>query len=239
MAANELQTSRSQEETLSHDSLTSSSASLDKQTSCGTGHDGASHNHHHSSGTCCLKFHSPRQGSWLNDLGETTESQSRDIERGPPHFQRVVLLIDGLQCGCCEGGISRTVERISAIRNHQVNIVLARLEFELDMNRLSVVDVIKRLNAKTGYTFEEQAAPPGQVLELVTSGASAVQDAGTPFGVTQVEFMSEEQPWQASLTLSGRHSKQALRVRTPLWARALRGPVGSTRRVFHSCAAFQ
>ncbi|KAF2036809.1 heavy metal translocatin [Setomelanomma holmii] len=136
----------------------------------------------------------------------TSILRSDDVERGPPNFERVVLLIDGLQCGCCEGGIARTVERISAIRTYQVNIVLARLEVELDTNRLSVVDIIKKLNAKTGYTFEEYVASSGQMLELFTSGPTILQQADTPAGVTYIELGSEKQPWHTSWLSSGRIS---------------------------------
>ena len=87
----------------------------------------AIHTHRHSSGICCSKLNSSCDELWLNKLDDPDGGRdSRDLEQGPPNFERVVLLIDGLQCGCCEGGITRTVTRIAAIRNHQLNIVLAR-----------------------------------------------------------------------------------------------------------------
>ncbi|KAH7068627.1 E1-E2 ATPase-domain-containing protein [Paraphoma chrysanthemicola] len=205
MTPNRLQRPKSQDDILSHGWSSTSSTCPDKQHGCNVDHEGASHKHHQSSGTCCLRSLDPDESSWLNDLGEITDL-SRDVERGPPNFERVVLSIDGLQCGCCEGGISRTIDRISAIRNHQLNVVLARLELELDTNHLSVTDVIRRLKSKTGYTFVEQVAPAGQILELVTSAPTTIQDAGTPFGVTCMEFPFQEQPWHASLTLGGCNS---------------------------------
>ncbi|KAF2830900.1 heavy metal translocatin [Ophiobolus disseminans] len=161
--------------------------------------DGHAHSQS-SSGTCCSSSRSSSEDSWLNELGD-----SGDVERGPPNFERVVLIIDGLQCGCCEGGVSRTVARIPAIRNHQVNVVLARLEFELDTNRLSVVDVIKRLNNKTGYTFSEHVAPSGQVLEFLVTSVAKLNDAGSPYGVTRVESL-EKQAWHRSILRSGQAS---------------------------------
>jgi copper chaperone CopZ len=115
------------------------------------------------------------------------------------------LIIDGLQCGCCEGGVSRTVARIPAIRNHQVNVVLARLEFELDINRLSVVDVIKRLNSKTGYTFSEHVPPLSQVLEVLVTNDAKLEDAGMPFGVRRIES-PEKQAWHQIMLCGGRAS---------------------------------
>jgi copper chaperone CopZ len=153
--------------------------------------------HSRPSGICCSTSPSQCEGSWLN------ESDNTDVERGPSNYERVVLLIGGLQCGCCEGSISRTVARIPAIRNHHVNVVLARLEFELDMNRLSVADVIAKLGVKTGYTFQELVAPTGQVLELLVSNLIKLQDAALPLGVTGIE-LSEKQPWCASKLMCGR-----------------------------------
>jgi copper chaperone CopZ len=156
----------------------------------------------HPSGICCSASPSNCEESWLNDLDDT------DVERGPPSYERVILLIDGLQCGCCEGSISRTVARIPAIRNHQVNIVLARLEFELDTTRLSVADVISKLGAKTGYTFQEFVAPTGQVLELLVTDPAKLRDAVMPFGITRVEI-PEKQSWYSSKLISNRKGIQS------------------------------
>ena len=159
---------------------------------------GEAHAHLHPSGTCCSSSEASSEISWLNDLGATEDnSHDHDVERGPPNYERVVLLVNGLQCGCCEGGISRTVSRIAAIRNHTLNVVLARLTFDLDTNRLSVNEVIKRLSTKTGYSFEEHVAHAGQVLEIVTStGLVPV----LPVGVNRVEFL-ERQPWMPTLSV--------------------------------------
>jgi copper chaperone CopZ len=151
--------------------------------------------HSHPLGICCSASPSTCEESWLNDLDDT------DVERGPSSYERVVLLIDGLQCGCCEGSISRTVARISAIRNHQVNIVLARLEFELDTNRLSVADAISNLGVKTGYTFQEFIAPTGQVLELLVTDSAKIHNAIMPFGITHVEI-PEKETWYSPKLMS-------------------------------------
>jgi copper chaperone CopZ len=169
-------------------------------------HDGpkhAIHNHHHSSGICCSTADSSSDELWLNKLeGPDGERDSSDVERGPPNYERVVLLIDGLQCGCCEGGITRTVARLTAIREYSVNVVLARLEFELDTNRLSVTEVIDKLGAKTGYSFEEHIVPQGQVLELLVTDPDLLRLASTPFGIIQVDVVARRYGHRTRL---GRH----------------------------------
>jgi len=161
-----------------------------------------SHTHHHSSGICCSTSHTSSDDSWLS----VVDDPGTDVERGPPNFERFVLIIDGLQCGCCEGGVSQAVRRIHAIRNFQVNVVLARLEFEMDTNNFSIEDVIKRLNTKTGYKFSEYTAPEGQVLDLLATNVAKLEMAGRPFGVTCIES-PEKQSWHRTILRSGRSSK--------------------------------
>jgi copper chaperone CopZ len=163
------------------------------------------HAHSHSSGTCCSSSQTSSEDFWLNEI----DDPGADIERGPPTFERFVLIIDGLPCGCCESGVSRAVSRIPAIRNHQVNVVLARLEFELDINHLSIAQVIKRLHTKTGYTYSEYVAPTWQILELLASNAAKLAGAGRPFGVFLIET-PEKQSWHRSMLGGGRSSKSPL-----------------------------
>jgi hypothetical protein len=82
-----------------------------------------------------------------------------------------------------------------------VNVVLARLEFELDTNRLSVADAISNLGVKTGYTFQEFIAPTGQVLELLVTDSAKIHNAIMPFGITHVEI-PEKETWYSPKLMS-------------------------------------
>lgn len=165
-----------------------------------------SHPHSHFSGICCSESHNSSEDLWLKAVDvDARETEQGDLERGPPRFERLVLSIEGLKCGCCEGAISRVVNRIPAIRNHQVNVVLARIEFDLDVNRLSIDGAIKKLGNVTGYTFKEYNQPTGQVLELLVSDAAHVRHAGQPYGTSLVETPNK-QSWTPSRLLSGRNS---------------------------------
>ncbi|CAA9956580.1 ZntA Cation transport ATPase [Pyrenophora teres f. maculata] len=131
------------------------------------------------------------------------DESTSDPESGPPNFKRVVLRIDGLKCGCCEGGLSQTIGRIPAIRNHQVNLALARVELDLDTNRRSVSDVIKKLEVSTGFNFEQQVASDGQVLELIISDPRRLNCADQRPGVLRIEA-PERASWRPLQLLSGR-----------------------------------
>lgn len=121
-----------------------------------------------------------------NEVGDT--SSVDDVEKGAPDYQRFVLNIDGLKCGCCETGITRTMDRIAAIRSYQLNIVTARLEFELDINRSPIDNVIKKLGTATGYSFEQNSRPRDQVLELANGKPQEFRYDSLPDGVTAIEF---------------------------------------------------
>jgi copper chaperone CopZ len=162
---------------------------------------GSKSSHSHSSGTCCSESHLSSEDSLLKCPGEADDKS--DIELGPPNFERTILRIDGLKCGCCEGGLSRAVSRIPAIKNYQVNVVLARVEFDLDTNRLSVADVIKLLRTRTGYNFEEQVTSEGQVLEFIITDPRRIEHASQPYGVVRIEAPTRA-PWRPMQLLSGR-----------------------------------
>jgi Cu2+-exporting ATPase len=107
------------------------------------------------------------------------------------------------------------VSRISGIQNPQVNVVLARVEFDLDTNRLSVAEVIKRLATKTGYTFEEQVASVGQILEFIITDPRLIKHVEQPFGVIRVEA-PEREPWRPLQQLSGRNSSTPRKGTAPV-----------------------
>ncbi|KAF2468493.1 copper-translocating P-t [Lindgomyces ingoldianus] len=137
--------------------------------------------------------------------GEAYPEDVADVERGPATFERVVLTISGLKCGCCESGISKAFRHIPAIKDHQVNIVLARVEFDLDTSRLSISAAISRLTRVTGYTFEKHDQPEGQILEVLVNDPRQICEAGKPYGVTLIES-GTRQFWSPSMLFSGRNS---------------------------------
>jgi heavy metal translocating P-type ATPase len=150
-----------------------------------------SHRHSHSEGTCCSGTPHQDTETVLKATGKKSEDSDRishlDLEKGPPEYQRFVLNIDGLKCGCCETGITRAVSRISAIRDHQVNVVLARLEIDLDINQITIDVAVQKLSTATGYTFEHDTGPNDQVLELVHPDPRAFDRKDLPNGIISVE----------------------------------------------------
>jgi hypothetical protein len=82
------------------------------------------------------------------------------------------------------------------------------VEFDLDTNRSSVGDVIKLLETRTGYNFEEQVTTHGQVLEFIITDPRRLRYAEQPYGVIRVEA-PERAPWRPFQLLSGRNSRSS------------------------------
>jgi Cu2+-exporting ATPase len=89
------------------------------------------------------------------------------------------------------------------------------VEFDLDTNRFSVAEVIKRLATTTGYTFDEQVASVGQVLEFIITDSRLIKHVEQPFGVIRIEA-PEREPWRPLQRLSGRSSSTPRKGRAPV-----------------------
>lgn len=153
------------------------------------------------SSTCCSKLPSSKE-VMLNEVDKHTD---RDVERGPTTFERIVLTVGGLKCGCCETGLSKALRQFPSIKNHHVNVVLARIEFDLDTSQLSIPEAILQLHKATGYMFEHYDQPEGQVLELLVNDPAEIHRAGRPYGVILIDS-GEKQLRTPSIIFSGRNS---------------------------------
>lgn len=167
---------------------------------------GEHHTHEHAcssegSSTCCSHTHD--QDS-LNE-GRPVRRVKDDGERGAACYERVVLTVRGLKCGCCETGLSKALHNIPAVVSYQVNIVIARIEFELDTSQLSVPEVIARLKKTTGYNFEQFDQSEGQILELLVQDPETIHRLPKPNGVTLLESETR-QHWSPTALFSGRSS---------------------------------
>jgi copper chaperone CopZ len=116
--------------------------------------------------SCCGPHHSdtePEEDERINEDWMKPMQPKR-----PANTKHIVFTIEGLKCGCCgDSGISRALEQIPGVRNHHVNVVLARAEFDLDIRTTKVGSVRRKLTAVTGYTFKQYFQPDGQVLEFL------------------------------------------------------------------------
>jgi copper chaperone CopZ len=138
-------------------------------------------------------------------LTKLDTSSSKTRGRRHANTERFVLTIEGLNCACCENGIAKAIDQIPAIHSYQVNLVLARVEIDLDIDQDSVGEVKKKLYSATGYKFEEYAQAEGQVLELLVDDVGEMRRVEQPPGVTLLD-VEEKKPWTHRRIFSGRSS---------------------------------
>lgn len=98
-----------------------------------------------------------------------------------------MLLINGAQCGCCNGCVPEILKCIEGIHEYRTNNALAKIELVLDINKQTIENVIKTLDSKTRYKFELQATTTKQALELLVTDLEAIRNAPVPTGVTRRE----------------------------------------------------
>ncbi|KAF2203575.1 heavy metal translocatin [Delitschia confertaspora ATCC 74209] len=134
---------------------------------------------------CCSHAHFSRATESKRSEVFTTDL---DVEKGSSTLDRIILDINGLKCGCCDPGLAKAIRHIPPICSFQINLVLSRVEFDLDTSRLSVSQVISQLNKATGFTFVEYKRPEGQVLEVLVNHPRSFGDSGQPLGIISIDY---------------------------------------------------
>ena len=116
-----------------------------------------------------------------------------DPERGVTGSEHVVLGISGMTCTGCETKLKRTLASLSSIKNLKTSLVLARVEFDLDLAVSSTEQVIKHLERTTEFKCEK-IATEGFSLDIVSSGAPAADVVSTLWrdGVTDVAVLDDK-----------------------------------------------
>ena len=123
----------------------------------------------------------------VHSSGTLRESVNDDVEEGPPHTEHVILKFQGSNCPGCTGKISKAFQSMRAVRNLQMNTVLLQAEFDLDLAKSSVRNVIDSVKNTTGRACQ-RIGDGWQKLDVVVSGPCGdfAADAMLPFGVKDV-----------------------------------------------------
>ena len=116
-----------------------------------------------------------------------------DPENGLSGSEHVVLGISGMTCTGCETKLKRTLASLSSIKNLKTSLVLARVEFDLDLAVNSTEKVIKHLERTTEFKCEK-ISTEGFSLDLVSSEAPAADVVSTLWrdGVTDVAALDTQ-----------------------------------------------
>ena len=137
---------------------------------------------------CCVAGHKPHGPMHAAHRSRPLRNCARDdVEKGPKETEHVILKFQGSNCPGCTSKISKTIESIPAVRNFQLNTILLQADFDLDLAKSSVRNVIDSVKRATGRACQ-RIGDGWHELDVVVSGICRdfVADAMLLVGVKDV-----------------------------------------------------
>ncbi|OTA79174.1 hypothetical protein M434DRAFT_38366 [Hypoxylon sp. CO27-5] len=115
-----------------------------------------------------------------------------NIEKGLSGSERIILGITGMTCTGCETKLQRTLGDVEAISNLQTSLVMARVQFQLDLSLATPDDVMRHIERTTEFKCEK-IATRGSTLDVIPQGgAKEFLQQPLPLGVENVDLINEQ-----------------------------------------------
>ncbi|KAI0140050.1 heavy metal translocatin [Hypoxylon sp. NC0597] len=144
-----------------------------------------------SKGGCC------EQGTnieieYLPEKGGNKDVKITNLEKGLSGSERVVLGITGMTCTGCETKLRRTLGNVDAVSNLQTSLVMARVQFQLDLSLATPEDIMRHIERTTEFKCEK-IATRGSTLDVIPQGgAKEFLKQPLPLGVENVDLTDEQ-----------------------------------------------
>jgi cation transport ATPase len=125
-----------------------------------------------------------------------------DLEQGPPEYHKVILQVEGMDCTSCEKNLIAAIQQLSAAVDVKTSFTIARAEFLLNTNRMSVEEAVINLQRTTKYAFKVVLEENAHSLTVIVDNASSFCQQDRPAGVldmVQVDSRSVEIKYDAFL----------------------------------------
>ena len=103
------------------------------------------------------------------NLTTKRETAQQDVEQGSRHIEHVVLKFQGSNCPGCSSKIVKAFKSLPAVQNFQMNTMLLQADFDLDLTKSSVQNVIESVKNTTGRTAQ-RIGEGWHELDIVVSG---------------------------------------------------------------------
>ncbi|OTB05507.1 hypothetical protein M426DRAFT_319772 [Hypoxylon sp. CI-4A] len=143
-----------------------------------------------SKGDCCQKDETVS----IRDLPKKDGGMGIEItnlEKGLSGSERVVLGITGMTCTGCETKLQRTLGDVRAINNLKTSLVMARVQFQLDLSLATPEDVMKHIERTTEFKCD-RIATHGLTIDIVPAeGAKQFLQQSLPLGVDIMDQIDE------------------------------------------------
>ena len=98
-----------------------------------------------------------------------SEAALDDVEEGPTHLEHIILKLQGSNCPSCTSKISKAFESIPGIYNLELNTILLQADFDLDLAKSSVRNVMDSIKSSTGRA-SQRIGEGLYEIKVVTSG---------------------------------------------------------------------
>ncbi|KAI1136940.1 heavy metal translocatin [Hypoxylon sp. FL0543] len=156
-----------------------------------SGNGGCRSNSPTPNGTCCQPD-TKTEIEHLSEKEKTKDIKVTDVEKGLTGSERVVLSITGMTCTGCETKLRRTLGDVEAVNNLQTSLVMARVQFQLDLSLATPEDVIRHIERTTEFKCEK-IATRGSTLDVIPpGGAKAFLQQPFPLGVENIDLIDEQ-----------------------------------------------
>lgn len=120
----------------------------------------------------------------------TVVSNHIDVDQDQIVTEHHVISVQGMTCTGCEANLSRTLASISGISNIDTSLILARAEFDLSLDSsASVVDTVKHIERKTGFTCTLLDDIGHQIDLTVVDVAHYISRDDMPEGVLRIDSL--------------------------------------------------
>lgn len=115
-----------------------------------------------------------------------------DVEEGPLSTEHVILKFQGSNCPGCTSKIPKAFKSMPFVHNFQMNTILLQAEFDLDLAKSSVRNVIDSVKSTTGRACQ-RIGDGWQELHVVVSSICGdfAADAMLPVGVKDVTQLNK------------------------------------------------
>ncbi|KAI1214146.1 heavy metal translocatin [Annulohypoxylon truncatum] len=120
------------------------------------------------------------------------EIRITSLEKGLSGSENVVLGISGMTCTGCETKLRRTLSEVKALNNLKTSLVMARVQFQLDLSLATPEDVMKHIERTTEFKCE-RIVTHGSTLDVIPhGGAKEFVQQSLPLGVENMDIIDDQ-----------------------------------------------
>ncbi|KAI1459297.1 heavy metal translocatin [Annulohypoxylon moriforme] len=145
---------------------------------------------------CCSRGPTLAKRSCQQDL-DIDKKGNEDIkitslEKGLSGSENVVIGISGMTCTGCETKLRRTLGEVKALNNLKTSLVMARVQFQLDLSLATPEDIMKHIERTTEFKCE-RIVTHGSTLDVIPHGGAKqfIQQA-LPLGVENMDLIDDQ-----------------------------------------------